>query len=123
MLDLPPSAAVGREIVAEQGFSERVKFREGDVFELGLGEELDVVSIFNLVHHLPEERNRELCRMAYAALRPGGCLVIGNLGPARAGRARLRARRRLEPPLLRLEPQPQLQALGDPGVDGGGRLH
>ena len=78
VLDLPPSAAVGREIVAEQGFSERVKFREGDVFELGLGEELDVVSIFNLVHHLPEERNRELCRMAYAALRPGGCLVIGD---------------------------------------------
>ena len=78
VLDLPPSAAVGREIVAEQGFGERVTFREGDVFELGLGEELDVVSIFNLVHHLPEERDRELCRLAHAALRPGGCLVIGD---------------------------------------------
>jgi SAM-dependent methyltransferase len=78
VLDLPPSVAVGREIVAEQGFAERVTFREGDVFELGLGEELDVVSIFNLVHHLPEERDRELCRMAHAALLPGGCLVIGD---------------------------------------------
>jgi SAM-dependent methyltransferase len=48
------------------------------VFELGLGEGLDVVSVFNLVHHLPEERDRELCRMARAALRPGGCLVIGD---------------------------------------------
>ena len=78
VLDLPPSVAVGRQIVEEQGFSDRVRFREGDVFELGLGEELDVVSVFNLVHHLPEERDRELCRMARAALRPGGCLVIGD---------------------------------------------
>jgi SAM-dependent methyltransferase len=78
VLDLPPSAAVGRAIVAEQGYGDRVSFREGDVFELGLGEDLDVVSIFNLVHHLPEERNRELCRMGHSALRPGGCLVIGD---------------------------------------------
>ncbi len=78
VLDLPPSVAVGREIVAEEGFADRVSFREGDVFELGLGEDLDVVSIFNLIHHLPEERDRELCRMAREALRPGGVLVIGD---------------------------------------------
>jgi SAM-dependent methyltransferase len=78
VLDLPPSAAVGRRIVEEQGFADRVSYREGDVFELGLGEGLDVVSVFNLVHHLPEQRDRELCRMAHAALEPGGCLVIGD---------------------------------------------
>jgi SAM-dependent methyltransferase len=78
VLDLPPSAAVGRRIVDEQGCAERVSFREGDVFELGLGERLDVVSVFNLIHHLPEERDRELCRMAHAALEPGGYLVIGD---------------------------------------------
>jgi SAM-dependent methyltransferase len=78
VLDLPPSAAVGRKIVAEQGFAERITFHEGDIFELGLGDELDVVSVFNLIHHLPEERDRELCRMAREALRPGGCLVIGD---------------------------------------------
>jgi SAM-dependent methyltransferase len=78
VLDLPPSAAVGREIVEEQGFSDRISFQEGDVFEIGLGEDVDVVSAFNLIHHLPEERDRELCRMARAALRPGGCLVIGD---------------------------------------------
>jgi SAM-dependent methyltransferase len=76
--DLPPAAAVGRKIVEEQGLSDRVSFREGDVFEGGLGSELDVVSAFNLVHHLPEDRDRELCRMARQALRPGGFLVIGD---------------------------------------------
>ena len=78
VLDLPPSVAVGREIVAEQGFADRVSFVEGDVFELGLGQDLDVVSAFNLIHHLPEERDRELCRMARAALNSGGALVIGD---------------------------------------------
>jgi SAM-dependent methyltransferase len=78
ILDLPPSAAVGRRIVAEQGFAERISFREGDVFERGLADDLDVVSAFNLIHHLPEERDRELCRRARAALRPGGVLVIGD---------------------------------------------
>jgi SAM-dependent methyltransferase len=78
VLDLPPSVAVGRRIVEEEGYEERVGFEEGDVFEVGLGEDLDVVSVFNLVHHLPEQRNRELCRMARAAVRRGGCLVIGD---------------------------------------------
>ncbi|HEX7292182.1 MAG TPA: methyltransferase [Conexibacter sp.] len=85
IVDLPPSAAVGRKIVAEQGFADRVRFREGDVFEVGLGEDVDVVSSFNLVHHLSVERNRELCRMARAALRPGGCLVIGDAAQPEAG--------------------------------------
>jgi SAM-dependent methyltransferase len=78
VLDLPPSAAVGRRIVAEEGYADRISFRDGDVFERGLGEDLDVVSVFNLVHHLPEERDRRLCGMAYEALRPGGFLVIGD---------------------------------------------
>jgi len=64
--------------VAEQGFADRIDFHEGDVFELGLGEGRDVVAVFNLVHHLPEERDRELVRMARAALRPGGVLAVGD---------------------------------------------
>jgi SAM-dependent methyltransferase len=78
VLDLPPSVRVGEQIVAEQGLADRISFRAGDVFELGLGEDLDVVSAFNLVHHLPEERDRELCRMAREALRPAGAFVIGD---------------------------------------------
>jgi SAM-dependent methyltransferase len=78
VVDLPPAAAVGRQIVAEEGFADRVEFVEGDVFELGLGTDLDVVSFFNLIHHLPEERNRELIRMSREALRPGGVLVVGD---------------------------------------------
>jgi SAM-dependent methyltransferase len=85
VVDLPPSVAVGRRIVQEQGYADRVSFVAGDVFEVGLGEPADVVSFFNLIHHLPEERDRELCRMATATLRPGGCLVIGDSARADPG--------------------------------------
>jgi SAM-dependent methyltransferase len=78
VVDLPAAAAVGRRIVAEEGYGDRIDFREGDVFESGLGEALDAVSVFNLIHHLPEERDRELVRMAHGALRPGGVLVVGD---------------------------------------------
>jgi SAM-dependent methyltransferase len=78
VLDLSPAVAVGRAIVAEEGFADRISFSEGDVFEIGLPEDVDVVSVFNLIHHLPEERNRELVRMAHASLRPGGCVVVGD---------------------------------------------
>lgn len=85
IVDLPPSAAVGRKLVAEQGFSDRIEFREGDVFEIGLGDGPDVVSTFNLIHHLTVEQNRELCRMAREALRPGGCLLIGDAAAPEPG--------------------------------------
>jgi SAM-dependent methyltransferase len=78
VVDLPPSVAVGRAVVDEQGYAARVSFREGDVFEVGLGSDLDVVSVFNLIHHLPEERDRRLVAMAHEALRPGGHIVIGD---------------------------------------------
>lgn len=78
VVDLPPSAAVGRRIVEEEGYADRVSFCEGDVFEVGLGEVADVIAVFNLIHHLAEERDRELCVMARASLRPGGFLVIGD---------------------------------------------
>lgn len=78
ILDLPPATAAGREIVEQEGFADRISFAEGDVFELGLEDGVDVVSVFNLVHHLPEERDRELVGMAHAALSDGGCLVIGD---------------------------------------------
>jgi SAM-dependent methyltransferase len=78
ILDLPASAAVGRRIVEEEGVADRIDFVEGDVFETELGEGLDVVSVFNLVHHLSPEQNVELLRRAREALAPGGAVVVGD---------------------------------------------
>ena len=87
VLDLPASAAVGREIVAEQGLAGRVSFREGDALGDPLGERLDVVSLFNLLHHLPPEQARALLRRSHGALAPGGWLVIGETERTEPGQA------------------------------------
>ena len=78
VVDLPPAVEAGNEIVEQEGFADRVSFVGGDVFEVGFDDDVDVIAAFNLVHHLPEERDRELVGMAQAALRDGGCLVIGD---------------------------------------------
>ena len=112
----------GREIVAEQGFADRVSFREGDVFELGLGERAR--------RRLGLQPDPPPARGARPRAVPDGARGAAagrrardrRLGAARAGRAGVRARRDLEPALLRLEPQPQLHAVGDARLDGGGRL-
>jgi 2-polyprenyl-3-methyl-5-hydroxy-6-metoxy-1,4-benzoquinol methylase len=77
VLDLPASAAVGRRIVAKEGFEQRISFREGDATEADLGEHLDVISIFNLLHHLPPPSVQALLGRAHSSLLAGGCLVVG----------------------------------------------
>ncbi len=87
VLDLPASAAVGRRIVAEQGFAERVSFRESDALDDPLGERLDVVSILNLLHHLAPDEVRGLLGRAHGALRARGWLVIGETERSEPGAA------------------------------------
>jgi SAM-dependent methyltransferase len=91
VLDLPASVAVGRRIVAEQGFQGRVSFVEGDALADPLGEGLDVISIFNLLHHLAPSDVRRLLRRARGALRAGGCLVVGETARGEPGEVPTRA--------------------------------
>jgi SAM-dependent methyltransferase len=86
VLDLPASAAVGRGIVAEHGFQERIGFREGDALRDPLGEQLDVIAVFNLLHHLPQDSVRALLARIHGALRGGGCALIGETERAEPGR-------------------------------------
>jgi SAM-dependent methyltransferase len=76
VLDLPGSAAVGRDVIADAGLSDRVLFREGDVTETDLGDGYDAVLCFNLVHHLAAGHIEDLFRRAGKALNPGGTLAV-----------------------------------------------
>jgi len=77
VLDLEASVRVGERIVSEQGLADRVSFRAGDALKDELGEQLDVISIFNLLHHLAPESVRELLGRAWQALADGGWVAIG----------------------------------------------
>jgi 2-polyprenyl-3-methyl-5-hydroxy-6-metoxy-1,4-benzoquinol methylase len=81
VLDLPGSAAIGREIIAAAGMADRVRHRDGDARsdDLGrgdLGRGYDVVLCFNLVHHLTPGQITGLFGRVRAALAPGGLLAV-----------------------------------------------
>ncbi|HEX9040302.1 MAG TPA: class I SAM-dependent methyltransferase [Trebonia sp.] len=91
VLDLPGSAAIGREIIAAAGMSDRVLFREGDVTAADLGDGYDAVLCFNLVHHLGPDQIADLFRRAGKALNPGGTLAVLDVFADHGGRAQAQA--------------------------------
>ncbi len=85
VLDLPGSAAVGREIVSGLGMADRVRFVEGDVRTADLGTEYDLICCFNLVHHLAEPEVVSLFRRVRTALAPGGVFAVLDAFPEKEG--------------------------------------
>jgi SAM-dependent methyltransferase len=77
VLELPASARTGRAIVRREGFADRIEFRVGDALEDEWGGPVDVISAFNLLHHVSESDCARLCRQALAELRGGGVFVVG----------------------------------------------
>jgi 2-polyprenyl-3-methyl-5-hydroxy-6-metoxy-1,4-benzoquinol methylase len=86
VLDLPGSARIGREIIAEAGMSGRVAHVEGDALEADLGTGYDAALCFNLVHHLREEQIVALFGRVRGALRPGGVFAVMDAFAAAARR-------------------------------------
>jgi len=83
VVDLPGSAAIGRQIVAEHGMSDRVEHREGDAFEVEFGGHYDGALCFN--HHLSPEQNVALFRRIHDALKPGGTFAVLDLFTPKEG--------------------------------------
>ena len=76
IVDLPGSAAVGEEIVAEAGMSDRVRHLVGDMFEVDYDGHYDGALCFNIIHHLSPDQIRALFRRIHASLRPGSPLCV-----------------------------------------------
>ena len=76
VLDLPGSAAIGREIIARAGMADRVVHRDGDATTDDLGSGYDAILCFNLLHHLTVEQTVTLFAKMHDALAPGGTLAV-----------------------------------------------
>ena len=85
VVDLPGSAAIGREIVAASGMSDRVGHVEGDMFATDLGGPYDGALAFNIVHHLSPEAIRSLFARIAGVLKPGAPLCVLDLYDRPAG--------------------------------------
>lgn len=79
IVDLPGSASVGEEIVAEARMSDRVRHLVGDMFEVDYDGHYDGALAFNIVHHLTPEQARALFSRIRAVLRPGAPLAVLDL--------------------------------------------
>jgi len=86
VVDLPGSARVGREIVAQAGMADRVSHVEGDMFAADLGGPHDGALAFNIVHHLSPEDARRLFARIGETLRPRAPLCVLDLYDRPAGR-------------------------------------
>lgn len=79
VVDLPGSAAVGRQIMRETGYADRVAHVDGSAFEVDLGGPHDAALVFNLIHHLEPDAIVALLRRVSAALAPGATLAVLDL--------------------------------------------
>ncbi|MDX6696922.1 MAG: hypothetical protein QOE65_319 [Solirubrobacteraceae bacterium] len=86
VVDLPGSAAVGREIIRDHGFADRVSHVEGDILSSDLGGPYDLALAFNIVHHLSPQDNVRLLKRAREVLEPGGSVAVLDLFTRPAGK-------------------------------------
>lgn len=76
VVDLPGSARVGRQIIAQAGMSDRVEHREGDMFDADLAGPYDGALVFDIIHHLTGEQVTALLKRVRAAMKPGGTVAL-----------------------------------------------
>jgi SAM-dependent methyltransferase len=76
VFDLPGTLAVTRERVREEGQEERITLVAGDYHVDPLPEGFDLVFLSNVIHGEDEAANRDLMARCFAALRPGGRVVV-----------------------------------------------
>ncbi|MEM7733857.1 MAG: methyltransferase [Pseudomonadota bacterium] len=75
ILDLPESAAFGKEQIEKAGLRDRIDYVEGDFFKSDWGEGYDFALMSNILHALKEEDCQALIARAYEALKPGGIVM------------------------------------------------
>jgi 2-polyprenyl-3-methyl-5-hydroxy-6-metoxy-1,4-benzoquinol methylase len=87
VFELPRVVPVAREIIARAGLADRVSVQVGDFQREELGSGYDVALVFGVLNGEPPEGRPALVRKVFAALNPGGRIVLRDLvlDPDRAG--------------------------------------
>ena len=89
-LDLPEVTPITRGYAEKLGVADRYDYLEGDLRQVDFGRDpYDLVILGHIVHSEGETHGKELLQKSYAALKPGGKLLIAEFVPndARTGPA------------------------------------
>ena len=76
VVDQKEPLAIAGPLVKESNLENRITLVEGDFFQTDLGNGYDVVLISGVVLIKPEEDSRQLFKLAYDLMDPGGLIVI-----------------------------------------------
>jgi SAM-dependent methyltransferase len=79
VLDLPDVTAIGQEIVATMGATERIEWLPGSYMDTPFPDGNDVVLISGVLHRESESTCRSLIEKAVASLLPGGLLILSDV--------------------------------------------
>jgi precorrin-6B methylase 2 len=79
IFDRPSALKSAREKIAEASLSDRIKTVAGDFFEEELPKGSDVVLLSQVLHDWSPERNRVILDKCFAALPPGGLVLVCEL--------------------------------------------
>jgi ubiquinone/menaquinone biosynthesis C-methylase UbiE len=89
-LDFPELTPITRRFAEKFGVANRYEYLERDMRVADFGRDMyDLVILGHIIHSEGQKHGKELLRKSYAALRPGGKLLIGEFVPndARTGPA------------------------------------
>jgi SAM-dependent methyltransferase len=76
VFERPPVDRIAREAIAKQGGSDRVEVIAGDMFADPLPTGFDAHLISNVLHDWDEAEVQQIVAKSYAALEPGGLLIV-----------------------------------------------
>jgi predicted O-methyltransferase YrrM len=76
VFERPPVDQIARKMIEKRGYAERVTVASGDMFNDPLPRGFDVHLYSNVIHDWDEPKVRQLLAASFAALAPGGVLLI-----------------------------------------------
>jgi ubiquinone/menaquinone biosynthesis C-methylase UbiE len=81
-VDFPEMTPIARGFAEKLGVANRYEYHEGDMRQMDFGQDIyDLVILGHIIHSEGEKHGKELIRKSYAALRPGGMLLIAEFVP------------------------------------------
>lgn len=79
ILDLPAVLEISKEIVADNGCADRIDTRPGNYLTSDFGTGYDAVLLSGMMHRETPEDCQLLLRKAFAALEPGGLVIVSDV--------------------------------------------
>ncbi len=81
VVDWPAVIPVCQKVTARRGVGDRYRYVAGDLLQVDYGTGYNVATLGHILHSEGERRSRALLKKVFAALAPGGVIVIAEMTP------------------------------------------